>query len=174
MDSKSQQIYGVNWSSHFFFCDILACHAGCKSCWPRTSEFSWVLIMCLNLKVITINYLISTIQLPLEFFSFLFFSFLRHKWRNSLQRQKKRRSIIVHHQGNKGVWPHTWPGPSTNKASFLGLLYTPSLYMPTPNLFAKPHSQICLWTTIFLNVFFSYKMCTIPSQNWRRFLLLII
>jgi len=72
------------------------------------------------------------------FFSFLF---LRHKWRNSLQRRKK--SIIVHHQGDKGVWPHTWPCPSTNKASLLGLLYTPSNkstsphahhYMPTPNL----------------------------------------
>ncbi len=99
----------------------------------------------------------STIQ-PLEFFSFLFTAQMKEFI------AKKKKSIIVHHEGNKEVWPHIWPGPSTNKASLLGLLYTPSNkstspnahhYMPTPNLikarevllflsrnlFAKPHNS---------------------------------
>lgn len=132
MDSKSQQIYRVNCSSHFF-CDILSCTLQIL----LTQDFR------IFLGTHVFEFESHYNQLPnihnstswVLFFSFLL---LRHKWRNSLQRRKK--SIIVHHQGDKGVWPHTWLWPSTNKASLLGLLYTPSNTSTSPNA----HHYICL------------------------------
>jgi hypothetical protein len=70
------------------------------------------------------------------FFCFLFFFYGTNE---GIHCKEEEKSIIVHHQGDKGVWPHTWPCPSTNKASLLGLLYTPSNTSTSPNA----HHFIC-------------------------------